>query len=349
MADSERSSVKALSAKASSVASALTSAPKPSIEMLLDAVELARNDKGLPALVRAFAKGNGLARLLRVVERGEDAEMAALAEEVVNACMDARDTISAGGFAAACDVKSSASSSDEAEDEDPLVRIVLSQNSGPRQLTVVNEPVTHKERQKSEIPTMLWPASKFLSGLVLDCDSFEGLEVLELGAGYHCLPSFSASSRGAASVLCTDMCEVALKMAARNAALNAKSIPPIDVCPLDWANPGPDFEGKTFDVVLGADVVHYETHSPLVLQCLLRFLKPGGVAVLVNGKPPYRDGIPLFKDLLSAEGSLNGQWKQWQAKIHDRPYDVYTVQWADAMAEGRAKQFLDTVRGRLGQ
>ena len=71
---------------------------------------------------------------------------------------------------------------------------------------------------------------------------------------------------------------------------------------LDW-NDDDEFykeNARSFDVVLGSDVVHEEHMAGGVFRALTRYLAPGGVAMLVLAAPHSRGGAETFQNMLRA-------------------------------------------------
>jgi len=72
---------------------------------------------------------------------------------------------------------------------------------------------------------------------------------------------------------------------------------------LDWDDDDEFFEqhGNSFDIILGADVVHMQHMAPGVVRALRRYLAPGGYALIVNPIPASRGGAETFRTLLDEE------------------------------------------------
>ena len=102
----------------------------------------------------------------------------------------------------------------------------------------------------------------------LDGEELGGLRVVELGCGLA-VPSIAAARAGA-SVLATDACPEALRLAARNARANGVHI---ETATVDWAAPGELGGRAPFDLVLAADVL-YERAAVARLLSLLPQLAP---------------------------------------------------------------------------
>ena len=71
---------------------------------------------------------------------------------------------------------------------------------------------------------------------------------------------------------------------------------------LDWNDDDAFYEenARSFDVVLGSDVVHEEDMAGGVFRALTRYLAPGGVAMIVLAAPHSRGGAETFQNLLRA-------------------------------------------------
>lgn len=81
----------------------------------------------------------------------------------------------------------------------------------------------------------------------------------------------------------------------------------VEVETLDW-NDDEEFYaargGRSFDVILGADVVHQEDMAGGVVRAIDRYLAPDGIALVVNPAPHSRGGAATFQSLL-ADGGWN--------------------------------------------
>ena len=79
----------------------------------------------------------------------------------------------------------------------------------------------------------------------------------------------------------------------------------VEVETLDW-NDDEEFYaargGRSFDVILGADVVHREDMAGGVVRAIDRYLAPDGVALVVNPTPHSRGGASTFQSLLRDGG-----------------------------------------------
>jgi predicted nicotinamide N-methyase len=126
------------------------------------------------------------------------------------------------------------------------------------------------------------------SGVALACEldsvALRGLRVVELGCGLA-VPSIAAARAGA-SVLATDACADALRLAARNARVNDVHI---ETATVDWAEPDELLKRAPFDLVLAADLLYERASVALLLSLLPRLApevwladpgRPAGVAFL---------------------------------------------------------------------
>lgn len=79
----------------------------------------------------------------------------------------------------------------------------------------------------------------------------------------------------------------------------------VEVETLDW-NDDEEFYaargGRSFDVILGADVVHQEDMAGGVVRAIDRYLAPDGIALVVNPAPHSRGGAATFQSLLGDGG-----------------------------------------------
>lgn len=91
--------------------------------------------------------------------------------------------------------------------------------------------------------------------------------------------------------------------------------------------------GRSFDVILGADVVHQEDMAGGVVRAIDRYLAPDGIALVVNPAPHSRGGAATFQSLLA-----NGEWNVVKRSItnpiitvgiedecEDVPLDFYVI------------------------
>ena len=111
---------------------------------------------------------------------------------------------------------------------------------------------------------------------------------------------------------------------------------------LDWDDDDEFHEehANSFDVIIGADVVHEEHMAPGVVRALKRYLAPGGCALIVNPAPASRSGAQTFQNLLDEE-SWNVQrclitspiiCVGMEEECEDVPLELYVIRDGDAAA-----------------
>ena len=131
--------------------------------------------------------------------------------------------------------------------------------------------------------SVLWRSGVALAR-ELDGMALRGMRVVELGCGLA-VPSIAAARAGA-SVLATDACADALRLAARNARVNDVHI---ETATVDWAEPDELIKRAPFDLVLAADLLYERASVALLLSLLPRLApevwladpgRPAGVAFL---------------------------------------------------------------------
>lgn len=121
----------------------------------------------------------------------------------------------------------------------------------------------------------LWPSGVALAHHVARRD-LAGLSVLELGCGLG-LPSLVAAL-GGATVLATDWAPAALSLLEANAAANGAAL---EVELVRWDDPAA-LRGRSFDLVLAADVLYEERHAAPLFALLERVVAPRGAAVVAD-------------------------------------------------------------------
>mmetsp|Transcript_5346 Transcript_5346/g.18880 ORF Transcript_5346/g.18880 Transcript_5346/m.18880 type:complete len:140 (+) Transcript_5346:3-422(+) len=68
---------------------------------------------------------------------------------------------------------------------------------------------------------------------------------------------------------------------------------------LDWDKlEDSEVDGRTFDLIIGAEIIHEIPHAQGVFNALRRLLAKRGQAVVVNAAPYHRYGGQEFEDLL---------------------------------------------------
>jgi len=114
----------------------------------------------------------------------------------------------------------------------------------------------------------------------LQHEPVRGASAVELGAGTG-LPGLAAASLGAERVTLTDL-ESNLDLLSRNAAANGLE-DLVTVAPLDWTLPLPAAlrAAAPFDLVLAADVVHWEALFRPLLRTMVSLLRGGGGRALL--------------------------------------------------------------------
>ncbi|MBP6771558.1 MAG: class I SAM-dependent methyltransferase [Gemmatimonadaceae bacterium] len=138
----------------------------------------------------------------------------------------------------------------------------------------------------------LWPSSRILAAALL-AEAGTGRSLLEMGCGLG-LCTVAAMKAGF-SVTATDYYDDALHVTRGNAARNLGREPEIRL--VNWRE-WPEDLGR-FDVVIAADVLYEKEYATLVAECLVKALKPDGVAIVAD---PGRLALPAFRDHLEAVG-----------------------------------------------
>jgi predicted nicotinamide N-methyase len=148
---------------------------------------------------------------------------------------------------------------------------------------------------------LVWESAEALAaGLVERPELVAGKSVLELGAGVG-FPGIVARAAGAASVRQTDNVVQALTLCRVNAEQNG-----VEGIELALANWDAWTDTRTYDAIIGSDVIYERTaHAPL-MAILERNLAPGGRALIAD---PGRQDTPLFLSQLAAAG-----WKSARTK-----------------------------------
>jgi hypothetical protein len=125
----------------------------------------------------------------------------------------------------------------------------------------------------------VWAASVALAAR-LQHETLRGARVIELGAGAG-LAGLAAASLGAERVTLTDL-EANLPLLSRNAAANGLERA-VAVSPLDWTSPQlpAALRDEPFDLVLAADVVHWEALFRPLLRTMVALLRGGAGRALL--------------------------------------------------------------------
>jgi len=125
--------------------------------------------------------------------------------------------------------------------------------------------------------------SKIATELVGGID-LQGKEVLDVGCGTGIL-SLQALSRGAGTVLCTDLSRFMLEQCRQKAAKQGVGKDRIDFRTAD-AESLP-FEDNRFDAVISGMMFGLVPNQPKVLSEMIRVLKPGGMVAISSHGPGY--------------------------------------------------------------
>ncbi len=155
---------------------------------------------------------------------------------------------------------------------------------------------------------LLWESAIALSGYLCERPGLvAGREVLELGAGVG-LSGLTAARLGA-HVTLSDHEPAALEVCRRNAMANAMA-PPRTI-QADWRN-WP--ETRTYQVILGADIVYEREIHTVLVRLLATCTRPGGCILLTDpGRPHTLEFLAALED----EG--------WRGKIETRNVPALTT------------------------
>lgn len=164
------------------------------------------------------------------------------------------------------------------------------------------------------IPHMVWPSSIVLSRWLCLPQTVSWIQdrygsscrVLEVGGG-TCIAGISYSMQYPShDVVLTDVDVNAVRNASYNAKrlnkLNATRSKPVSCVVLDWDDDVDFYDHVTansFDILLGADVVHENSMATGLWRAITRYLKPGGTACIVNPTLRSREGVAKFQFILS--------------------------------------------------
>jgi predicted nicotinamide N-methyase len=142
---------------------------------------------------------------------------------------------------------------------------------------------------------ILWPAAEALSVFLNDhFKVIQNKSILELGCGLG-YPSLVASHLGA-KVLATDFHPNVEEYFFRNCRHSCISC---DYQRLNW-RADRNFE-RSFDIVMGSDVLYESKHANEVAEGLIRFLKPGGKILLSD---PGRNYLQPFLSAMKEKGFI---------------------------------------------
>lgn len=256
----------------------------------------AREDEEWVAAIGAIDRG-----VLRLVE-GDDEELAARASAAYEAC--AENCPAGGAFPAFGAVRSAE-------------RVVARVGSMTRPLALRLRLCRENGLTRS-VPGMIWPSSLALGRFLSRDETREwtrtfgetrGRKCLEIGGGNMIAGMTFAAQNLDWEVVLTDRDAAAVSNAAYNVRRhqmrylvdNFASATTVRV--LDWDDDDEFFErhGNSFDIILGADVVHMQHMAPGVVRALRRYLAPRGCALIVNPVPASRGGADTFRALLDDE------------------------------------------------
>lgn len=146
---------------------------------------------------------------------------------------------------------------------------------------------------------LLWESAPALAAdLAEDKERIVGRSVLELGAGVG-LPGIVARAAGAAAVRQTDHVSEALTLCRANAQANG-----VDGIELALANWDAWTDARTYDVIIGSDVVYERSAHASIAAILERNLAPGGRVLLAD---QGRQDTPRFVADLAAAGWQSDQ------------------------------------------
>jgi predicted nicotinamide N-methyase len=138
----------------------------------------------------------------------------------------------------------------------------------------------------------LWPSSRILAATLLR-EQGAGRSLLEMGCGLGL--ATVASMQAGFDVTATDYYDDALHVTRGNAARNLQREPTVRL--VNWREWPADL--GTFDVVIAADVLYEKEYASLVAECLVRALKPDGVALVAD---PGRLALPAFRERIEELG-----------------------------------------------
>lgn len=137
----------------------------------------------------------------------------------------------------------------------------------------------------------IWEASVVLADHLASLEPRPGRDLLEIGCGLG-LVGIVAASFGH-KVTMTEQDPDALNFARANALSNlSPSNPPIEIHRLDWNQPLLD---RTFDLVVGSEIVYSERDYDPLFRLFKTLLKPGGQIILAEG---FRESsFNFFKEM----------------------------------------------------
>jgi len=263
---------------------------------LMEMEAAAREDEEWVAAIGAIDRA-----VLRLVE-GDDEELAARAGATYEAC--AENCPWGGAFPAFGAVQSAE-------------RVVAHVGSMTRPLALRLRLCRENGLTRS-VPGMIWPSCLALGRFLSRDETREwtrafgetrGRKCLEIGGGNMIAGMTFAAHNYDWQVILTDRDAAAVSNAAYNVRrqqtryLVDEYASATTARILDWDDDDEFFEqhGNSFDIILGADVVHMQHMAPGVVRALRRYLAPGGYALIVNPIPASRGGAETFRTLLDEE------------------------------------------------
>jgi predicted nicotinamide N-methyase len=136
----------------------------------------------------------------------------------------------------------------------------------------------------------IWETSVVLADHLASRETRPEEHLLEIGCGVG-LVGIVAASFGH-TVTMTEQDPDGLNFARANAARNLPSASPIEIRRLDWNHPTLD---RTFDLIVGSEVVYSERDYDPLLSLFKTLLKPGGEIILAEG---FRESsFNFFKEM----------------------------------------------------
>jgi predicted nicotinamide N-methyase len=149
----------------------------------------------------------------------------------------------------------------------------------------------------------IWEASVVLADHLASLEPRPGRDLLEIGCGLG-LVGIVAATFGH-RVTMTEQDPDALNFARANALTNlSPSNPPIEIRRLDWNQPALD---RTFDLVVGSEVVYSERDYDPLFHLFKTLLRPGGQIILAEG---FRESSFNFFKEMSRSFEIQAQKKK---------------------------------------
>lgn len=157
---------------------------------------------------------------------------------------------------------------------------------------------------------MIWPSGRALAQVLAETPLLTG-DVLEIGAGIA-LPSLVLSKRGAKITTSDFHPDVGLFFE-ENCRLNALVS---HYLRMNWMDPSPSLL-KSFDVVLGSDILYEGRHARDVALALNALVKPRGLLLVAD---PGRSYLQAFVDEMKKL-----EWTEELTSARDRDQDIYIL------------------------